>query len=220
MFLNVDKKGIVTCDFSVCWVMSQSRESQPEPDPHRAKRRDLMNTLGLFKSNQYPCEPEPQVKRVSLSKRSSNVLPAECEEDEIFRHTTPLFLLRSKSPFGPSGVNKGRCSKWYANWKEGGKKKKLHKSTRQPRISDTSHLKRKFQYWGWNSEWGLALLREAMCSGCCTQTAQSPPNYGRLARATTRGESRSFQRDLSVDLAETIDRVVENGKTFPNQVNT
>lgn len=37
------------------------------------------------------------------------------------------------------------------------KKKQLHKSTRQSRISDTSHPKRRFRYLGWNSKWGRAL---------------------------------------------------------------
>lgn len=143
-FYTLTKRGIVTHDFSVCWVMSQSRESQPEPDPRCAKRWDLMNTLGLFKSNQYSCEPEPQVKRVSLSKRSSNVFPAECKEDEIFRHTTPLFLLRSKSPLGPSGVNKGRCSKWYANWKEGGKKRSCTNQLANPAFPTLHILKENF----------------------------------------------------------------------------
>lgn len=88
----------------------------------------------LFKSIQDSCEPEPQVKPVFLSKHSPNVFPAESKEDELLRHTTLPFLLRSKSPLRPSGVNKGRCSKWYANWKE--KKKKKLKSTRQPCISE------------------------------------------------------------------------------------
>lgn len=107
-----------------------------------------------FKSNQGSCKPEPPVKPVWLSKHGANVFPAEFKEDEILRRTTLLFLLRSKSPLRPSGVNKGRCSKWYANWK---KKKQLHKSTRRPCISDTSHPKRKFGYLGWNSKWGRAL---------------------------------------------------------------
>lgn len=114
---------------------------------------DQNNTLGLFKPTRIPVNVNLS-EAVSLSRQSSNVFPTEYKEDEILSHTTLLFLLRSKSPPSPSGVNKGRCSKWYANWKE---KKKLYKSTRQPCISDTSHLKRKFLYLGWNSKWGLAL---------------------------------------------------------------
>lgn len=122
-----------------------------------SRRRTLtaLDALTPFKSNQDSCKPEPPVKPVWLSKHGANVFPAEFKEDEILRRTTLLFLLRSKSPLRPSGVNKGRCSKWYANWKKK-KKKQLHKSTRRPRVSDTSHPKRKFRYLGWNSKWGRA----------------------------------------------------------------
>lgn len=103
------------------------------------------NTAAPSRSNQDCCGNEAPVKPAWLSKHGSNVFPAEFKEDEILRRTTLLFLLRSKSPLRPSGVNKGRCSKWYANWKKEREKnkKKLHKSTRRSRISDTSHLKKK-----------------------------------------------------------------------------
>lgn len=87
----------------------------------------IWQTLTPFKSNQDSCKPEPPVKPVWLSKHGANVFPAEFKEDVILRRTTLLFLLRSKSPLRPSGVNKGRCSKWYANWK----KKKKSSSTNQ-----------------------------------------------------------------------------------------
>lgn len=64
-----------------------------------------------FKSKPDSCEHEAPVEPVWLSKHGSNVLPAEFKEAGILRRTTLLFLLRSKSPLGPSGVNKGRCRK-------------------------------------------------------------------------------------------------------------
>lgn len=118
-----------------------------------AKCRDFWSTLWAFPhQNGPPCEePEPEWSRPGYRSAALMFFLLSVKEDEIFRHTTPLFLLRSKSPLGPSGVNKGRCSKWYANWKEGEGRKKRgepRKSTRQPRISDTSHLERKFQCLG------------------------------------------------------------------------
>lgn len=88
--------------------------------------------------------------------------------------------------------------------KKGGEPRK---STRQPRISDTSHLERKFQCLGRK----FGARSELRAAVHCTQTAQSPAHCGRLARAQlVRGASWGFPRDLSLDLAETIDKVVGN----------
>lgn len=126
----------------------------------------------------------PNVSEAGLSMQRSNVLPADCKDDEIFSRTTLLFLLRSKSPLRPSGVNKGRCSKWYANWKKKKKKKNLYKSTSLLCISDTSHLKRKRLCLGWNSKCGLAE---------CDSTAgqyKDPQTTG----SSTVGETVSYRR--------------------------
>lgn len=120
-------------------VMNHSSVSQPESDPHNTERWDLMNTLGLFKPTRICVNlnlSEAPIS-VSLSRQSSNVFPAECKEDEILSHTTLLFLLRSKSPLRPSGVNKGRCSKWYANWK---KKKKNSTNQLASPVFPTLHI--------------------------------------------------------------------------------
>lgn len=90
------------------------------------------------------------------------------------------------------------------------------KSTRQPRISDTSHLERKFQCLGRK----FGARSELRAEVHCAQAAQSPAHCGRLARPQlVRGASWSFPRDLSLDLAETIDKAVGNmGDLSKNRV--
>lgn len=162
------------------------------------KHWGLTNALEPFKSNQSCREPGAPVKPVWLSKHSSNVFPAEFKEDEILRRTTLLFLLRSKSPLRPSGVNKGRCSKWYANWK---KKKKSSTNQLAGLAFPTLHiLKENFSIQGEiQSE-----IERCLCADSGAPTAQSPSDG-------SGAETPGFGWDLYLDLSETIELMLKNG---------
>lgn len=175
-----------------------------------AKCRDFWSTLWAFPhQNGPPCEePEPEWSRPGYRNAALMFFLLSVKEDEIFRHTTPLFLLRSKSPLGPSGVNKGRCSKWYANWKEGEGRKK--KGGAAQINSPTPHF-RHFTSWKKISVFRGWKFGAKVCSSvqrfACTQTAQSPAHRGHDSLGV---RGRSFPKDLSLDPAETIDTVVGN----------